>query len=45
MTYEVPVAPAPEEGTANRAVLVAALSGALALLAVVVFWRRHRRNG
>jgi hypothetical protein len=43
--HEVPVAPAPEEGTANRAVLVAALSGVLALVAVLVVWRRHRRNG
>jgi hypothetical protein len=43
---EVPVAAAPEEGTANRAVLIAGLSAA-GLLAVVlaILLRRRRRAG
>lgn len=39
---EVPVAPAPEEDTANRAVLAAVLVGVVALLAVIVVVRRRR---
>lgn len=42
---EVPVAPAPETGTANRAVLIAAVvSSTLALVLVVLLARRRRRQ-
>ncbi len=39
---EVPIAPAPEENTANRAVLAAVLVGVAALVAVIVVVRRRR---
>lgn len=42
---DVPVAPAPEQGTANRAILAAAAGSAVVLaLVVVVLWRRRRRS-
>jgi hypothetical protein len=42
---EVPVAAAPEEGTANRAVLFAGLAGAgLVALLVAIVLRRRRRS-
>lgn len=42
---EVPVAPAPEQGTANRALLAAAAGSAAVLaLVVAVLWRRRRRS-
>lgn len=42
---EVPVAAAPEEGTANRAVLFAGLAGAgLVALLVAIALRRRRRS-
>lgn len=42
---EVPVAPAPEVGTANRAVLYAALGlGALVTVVLLVLRRRSRRG-
>ena len=44
-THEVPVAPAPEEGTANRAVLVAAFSGVALVVVVLGLWFRRRRRG
>lgn len=45
-SHEVPVAPAPEEGTTNRAVLVAAVSGVtLVVLVLAVLLRRRRRRG
>jgi hypothetical protein len=41
---EVPVAPAPEEGTANRAVLIAGLGAAgLVALVLAILLRRRRR--
>ena len=41
---EVPVAAAPDEGTANRAVMIAALTaaGLLALVVAIVLLRRRR---
>jgi hypothetical protein len=40
---EVPVAPAPQVGTANRAVLVASVGVSTAVLAVLVWLRLRRR--
>ncbi len=42
----VPVAPAPEEGTANRAVLVvgAVVAGVLVAVLAVLLGRRRRRD-
>ena len=42
---EVPVAPAPETGTANRAVVIAGVVSSLVALLVVVLLLRRRRNG
>ncbi|MEI7888034.1 MAG: hypothetical protein WCJ04_11625 [Actinomycetes bacterium] len=39
---EVPVAAAPEEGTANRAVLLAVAGATLAVAAVLITWTRRR---
>ena len=39
---EVPVAAAPEEGTANRAVLLAVAGASLAVAAVLIIWSRRR---
>jgi hypothetical protein len=39
---EVPVAPAPEENTANRAVVAAVLVGVAAILALIFVMRRRR---
>ncbi|CAN5676017.1 hypothetical protein BH10ACT3_BH10ACT3_02060 [soil metagenome] len=41
---EVPVAPAPEEGTANRAVLAAVFGGSALFVLLLVLWRRRRRD-
>ena len=41
---EVPVAPAPEEGTTNRAVLAAALGGSLLVVILLLLWRRRRSD-
>jgi len=43
---EVPVAAAPDEGTANRAVLIAALSatGVVAVVAAILLLRRRRTD-
>ena len=41
---EVPVAAAPEEGTANRAVLLAVAGASLAVAAVLIILSRSRRR-
>lgn len=41
---EVPVAPAPETGTTNRAVLAAVLAGSLLAVLTFVVLRRRRRD-
>lgn len=41
---EVPVAAAPEEGTANRAVLLAMAGASLAVAAALIIWSRSRRS-
>lgn len=41
---EVPIAPAPEEGTANRAVLIAALVSTTAVAVLVALLLRRRRH-
>jgi hypothetical protein len=42
---DVPVAPAPEEGTTNRAVLAAAIGGAVLAVLVWLLWHRRRAGG